>query len=388
MLNSAPTCAAGTQRASLRVAILGTRGIPARYGGFETFAERLAVGLVERGHRVTVYAESDGPPGPDTTHLGVCVRARRRPHWGPASVLAYDCACLLDARRGYDLVYMLGYGAAWACWWPRVGGVPVWINVDGLEWARSKWGRLARAYLRAMEWVATRTATRLIADADAIAGRFRSTYPRGAPCSFIAYGADPVQPGGADPALLSAWGLQPRRYLLVVARPEPENHLFEIIEGHRLCGGAHPLVIVGDVSGATDYQRRLLALAGDRVRFLGAIYEDAPLRSLRLHAAAYLHGHSVGGTNPSLLEAMACGNWVIAHDNPFNREVARDAADYFRTSAQLAGALARYTQTGTETLTQRGQRARDIVAGHYTWPRIVDAYEALMREQCAPGRLR
>ena len=115
MLNSAPTCAAGTQRASLRVAILGTRGIPARYGGFETFAERLAVGLVERGHRVTVYAESDGPPGPDTTHLGVCVRARRRPHWGPASVLAYDCACLLDARRGYDLVYMLGYGAAWAC---------------------------------------------------------------------------------------------------------------------------------------------------------------------------------------------------------------------------------------------------------------------------------
>ncbi|QTD47486.1 DUF1972 domain-containing protein [Ottowia testudinis] len=386
-MNSAPTGAAGTPPTPLRVAILGTRGIPARYGGFETFAERLAAGLVARGHRVTVYAEADGAPGADTTHLGVRVRSRRRPRWGPASVLAYDCACLWDARRGYDLVYMLGYGAAWACWWPRVAGVPVWINVDGLEWARSKWGKLARTYLRTMEWVAARTATRLIADADAIAARFRSVYPRGAPCSFIAYGADPVQPGEADPALLSAWGLQPWRYLLVVARLEPENHVLEIIEGHRLYGGALPLVIVGDVSDATDYQRRLLALAGDRVRFLGAIYDAAPLRSLRLYAAAYLHGHSVGGTNPSLLEAMACGNWVIAHDNPFNREVARDAADYFRTPAQLADGLrCCAAQTSAQAAAERGRRAREIVADHYTWPRIVDAYEALMHEQCTPRR--
>ena len=103
----------------MRIAILGTRGIPARYGGFETFAERLAVGLVQRGHQVTVYAEPEGAPGADQWHEGVRVRPRRRPAWGPASTLAYDSACLWDARRGYDLVYMLGYGAAWACWWPR-----------------------------------------------------------------------------------------------------------------------------------------------------------------------------------------------------------------------------------------------------------------------------
>src|SRR3990167_8387830 len=117
---------------------------------------------------------------------------------------------------GWAGVYMLGYGAAWACWWPRVFGVPVWINVDGLEWARSKWGRVARIYLRCMEWVASRVATRLIADAEAIAQRFRETYPKGAPSSFIAYGAELVQDRDVDPSVLSALGLKPRRYMLVV----------------------------------------------------------------------------------------------------------------------------------------------------------------------------
>ena len=284
----------------MKIAILGTRGIPARYGGFETFAERLAVGLVQRGHQVTVYAESEGAPGPDQWHEGVRVRQRRRPAWGPASVLAYDSACLWDARRGFDLVYMLGYGAAWACWLPRAFGTPVWINVDGLEWARSKWGRGARAYLRAMEAVASRTATRLIADADAIAQRFRQHYPHGAPCDFIAYGADAVQPDQADAQLLAPWGLTPGRYHLVVARAEPENHLAEIIEGYRLHGQqGHdwPLVIVGDVSGATPYQQKLRGLASERVRFTGGIYVPAQLNALRVFAASYLHGHSVGG-NP------------------------------------------------------------------------------------------
>lgn len=376
--------------ALLRIAILGTRGIPARYGGFETFAERLAVGLVQRGHQVTVYAESEGPPGPDAWHEGVRVRARRRPAWGPASVLAYDGACLWDARHGFDLVYMLGYGAAWACWLPRAAGTPVWINVDGLEWARSKWGRGARSYLRAMEAVASRTATRLIADAEAIAQRFRQHYPGGARCDFIAYGADEVQPGDADARLLAPWGLAPGCYHVVVARAEPENHLLEIIEGHCLHLQQHadgwPLVIVGDVSGATPYQQQLRALASERVLFTGGIYVPAQLNALRVFAASYLHGHSVGGTNPSLLESLACGNWVVAHDNPFNREVARDAADYFSGPAQLADRLNQRLAQPPEAVAQRAARARQIIAQHYTWPAIVDAYEVLMRAEVAQKR--
>lgn len=381
----APGCAtvgASDHPAKLRIALLGAKGIPASYGGFETFAEQLSIRLVERGHEVTVYAETSEPRVEDTFYQGVRVRYKRRPRWGAASVLAYDCACLWDARRDYDLVYMLGYGAAWACWWPRVFGVPVWINVDGLEWARSKWGRAARIYLRCMEWVASRVATRLIADAEAIAQRFRQTYPRGAPSSFIAYGAELVQDQDVDPSALSAWGLHPHRYMLVVARPEPENHILEIIQGYEMHGGDWPLVVVGDVSGATAYQRRLRQHATERVRFVGGIYDAGQLASLRVHAACYLHGHSVGGTNPSLLEALACGNWVIAHDNPFNREVARDAADYFKTPEQLARSLDRVVGQLDAMLPQRSQRAREIVSEHYTWDGIADAYEALMHSEC------
>lgn len=374
-------CSTGTRQPALRIAILGTRGIPAGYGGFETFAEQLATRLVARGHRVTVYAEADGvAPAADGDHLGVRVRYRRRPRWGAASVLAYDCACLWDARKGYDLVYMLGYGAAWACWWPRLSGVPVWINVDGLEWARSKWSAVARLYLRTMEWVASRTATRTIADAQAIADRFRSLYPQGAPCSFIAYGAEIVQE--ADPAMLARWGLQPYRYLLVVARPEPENHIEEIIQGCLLHGGQWPLVVVGGVTGATAYQRRLLSMAGDKVRFVGGIYDADQLQSLRVHAACYLHGHSVGGTNPSLLEALACGNWVFAHDNPYNREVARDAAAYFDTPEQLARSLDQWAASADGQRPERSRRARQRIAESYTWEGITDAYEALIRSEC------
>ncbi|MCX7662916.1 MAG: DUF1972 domain-containing protein [Tepidimonas fonticaldi] len=358
----------------LRIAILGTRGIPARYGGFETFAEQLSVRLVQRGFDVTVYAEADGPPPPDAFYKGVRVRYRRRPRWGAASVIAYDCACLWDARRGYDLVYMLGYGAAWACWWPRLWGTPVWINVDGLEWARSKWSAPARLYLRAMEWVATRTATRLIADAEAIARRFRQRYPRGAPCTTIAYGADVVDPATVDPAPLATWGLTPGQYALVVARPEPENHVLEIVEGYLQHPGGGPLVVVGDVSGATAYQRRLLGLRSDRVRFIGAVYEPATLTALRAHAAVYLHGHSVGGTNPSLLESMACGSLVIAHDNPFNREVAGEGAEYFDAAPALARALASLRHEAPDRLQQRRRWLQGVARRRYDWDRIAQAY--------------
>jgi len=367
---------APTQRR--RIAILGTRGIPARYGGFETFAEQLSVRLVQRGFDVTVYAEADGEPPPDQTYQGVLVRYRRRPRWGAASVIAYDCACLWDARRrGYDLVYMLGYGAAWACWWPRLWGTPVWINVDGLEWARSKWSLTARLYLRLMEWVATWTATRLIADSHVIAERFRTRYPKGAPCSMIAYGADPIDPSRVSMAPLERWGLSAGRYALVVARPEPENHILEIIEGYQASAIEWPLVVVGDVSDITPYQRRLLAARSDRIRFLGAVYDSLQLTALRAHAAVYVHGHSVGGTNPSLLEAMACASRIIAHDNPFNREVAAERALYFRTPQDLANLLkslasgsawAGVTRSGPPDMPER-----------YLWSHIAETYVALLR---------
>jgi glycosyltransferase involved in cell wall biosynthesis len=277
---------------------------------------------------------------------------------------------------------MLGYGAAWACWWPRIFGIPVWINVDGLEWTRSKWGRIARVYLRVMEWASSWTGTRVIADAETIGDRFLRLYPGRAPCDCIAYGADVVEDGSQNADALDGWALVPYEYVLVVARPEPENHILEIIEGYLQYRGRWPLVIVGDISGATPYQRCLLEKACARIRFVGGVYDTGTLQCLRLYAAAYLHGHSVGGTNPSLLEALACGNWVMAHDNPFNREVARDAADYFQTPCQLAACLEDWELRANCERAARSARARQIVRTFYDWERITDAYECLMRQQC------
>ncbi|QXL83559.1 DUF1972 domain-containing protein [Comamonas sp. NLF-1-9] len=372
----------------MHIAILGTRGIPASYGGFETFAEQLATRLVQRGMQVTVYAEADSAGLQDTWYHGVRIRHIQRPRWGAASVIGYDCRCLRDARAGYDLIYMLGYGAAWACWWNRrVHGQTVWLNVDGLEWARSKWGRMARLYLRTMEWVSSWAPTRVLADAQAIAEHYARRYPRGSPCSFIAYGAD-VPVTSTPPTLdLSSWGLCAGQYVLVVARAEPENHLLEIVQGHASWAGDWPLVIVGDVQQASSaYQQRLRALAGDKVRFVGPVYDARALTNLRLGAACHVHGHSVGGTNPSLLEALACGNLVVAHDNPFNREVARDAAQYFHTPAQLARALSAVHKLSAQARRAASRRARNIVIEDYSWDRIVKQYEALMHSDIDRAR--
>lgn len=369
-----------------KLGILGTRGIPAAYGGFETFAEQLAIRLVQRGHQVTVYAEADREGEPDTWYQGVRIRHIHRPDWGPASVIGYDCRCLADARHGHDLLYMLGYGAAWACWWARsVWGQTVWLNVDGLEWSRSKWSWPARAYLRIMEWVSSWAPSRVVADAQAIADRYRRLYPRAVPCSFVPYGATVVDaPSLAESTrTLGSWGLLPKGYVLVVARPEPENHLLEIVEGHAHSGCDWPLVIVGDVKPVNPYQKRLLQLAGPGVRFVGGIYDPQTLTLLRLHAGCHVHGHSVGGTNPSLLEALACGNVVLAHDNPFNREVARDAALYFQGALDLASQLQTVQGSTTEPRQSMTDRARAIITEHYTWERITDTYESLIQSELA-----
>lgn len=371
----------------LSLAILGARGIPAKYGGFETFAEQLAIRLVKRGIQVTVYAETDVPGLPDNWFNGVRVRHIVRPKWGVASVVAFDCRCLADAHGRHDIVYMLGYGAAWACWVSKHFGQRIWLNVDGLEWARSKWGWLARTYLKRMEWVSSWAPSRIIADAQAIADHFSRRFPRSVPCTFIAYGADEVSPSMSCPQALSAWGLKPWEYALVVARPEPENHVLEMIQGYRQSRRAETLVVVGDVLPVTQYQRQLLAEACDQVRFLGGVYDASKLNCLRVHAICYLHGHSVGGTNPSLLEAMACGNLTIAHDNPFNREVARDTACYFSNSSELVTCLNQVMDMSEQKRLVSRLRTRQVVREHYTWNNIADSYEQLIRRECSDGHL-
>lgn len=370
-------------KASLRIAILGCRGIPAQYGGFETFAEQLSVRLATRGHRVTVYAESETVDASTRCFQGVEVRALPVPKWGAASVIGFDIKCLWDARQGFDIVYMLGYGAAFACWLPKLSSTPVWVNIDGLEWKRSKWNMAARIYLRAMEWMTAKVATRVIADSRAMVAHFQKRCGPVTPCSYLAYGA-PCSTAAADTDVLARWGLMPGKYLLVVARIEPENHVLDIIRGFQASGSPWPLVIVGDHQRPTPYCKAIAEADLTGIRLLGGIFDTELLQHLRLGAAAYVHGHSVGGTNPSLLEAMGCGNVVVAHDNPFNREVLGDVGLYFSTAADLAKVLPRCFQMTEPERHARSHQAREIVQTRYTWDLIADQYEALMFTDARP----
>lgn len=357
----------------MRMAILGARGIPARYGGFETFAEQLAVRLVERGHEVTVFCEK-GEGGLEE-YKGVRLRQVAARKLGPLSTIVYDAVCLWKARASFDVVYMLGYGSSAFCWVPRLWGAQVWINMDGLEWARAKWGWVARWYFRVAETIAMWTPIRIIADAAAIQENLQSRHRRVPPCDVIPYGCEIVN--GADAEELKSFGVAPGAYYLVVCRFEPENHVREIIEGFLASDTRARLVLVGDYKRKSAYVESLRRYKGDRLAFTGPVYESARIQALRYFCRGYLHGHSVGGTNPSLLEAMGCGNAVIANDNPFNREVLGEAGLFFSTPEDVAGCIGRVDSKAADIVEMR-TKVVERVREFYTWDRITEHYCELM----------
>ncbi|GLI39390.1 DUF1972 domain-containing protein [Geobacter hydrogenophilus] len=364
----------------MRLAILGTRGIPARYGGFETFAEELALRLVARGTEVTVYCEANGTDQPGE-YRGIRLVHIPATACGPLTTVLFDLRCLWHARNSYDVVYMLGYGAAPFCLIPQLWGTDVWLNVDGIEWARGKWNGAAKLYFKTMEWLSTWVPDRIIADADGIRAHLESRHRLSSPCSVIPYGA-PVADTPPDASLLRKWNLEPGGYYLAVARIEPENHIREIIEGYRAHETNIPLVVAGNHMVTTDYARNLRTLAGPRVRLVGGVYDRDELRALRYHASAYFHGHSVGGTNPSLLEALGCGNLVIAHDNIFNREVVGDIGFYFSSSTAIPALLKAVESLSPVETAALASKAQTRIREAYDWSAIAERYLDLLQIHC------
>lgn len=358
---------------ALRLAILGCRGIPARYGGFETFAEELGARLAARGIEVTVFCEHARGQRP-STHRGVRLEYVRAPSLGPARALAYDLACLRRARV-HDVVYMLGYGAGAFLGLARRPGNQVWINMDGLEWRRAKWGWLARTWLARMERAALRSAERVVFDSAAVRRAVLGD-ARDERVSVIEYGAELDLE--ADAHALDSLGLRRHGYFLVVARIEPENHVLEIVRAHAHGGLAQELVVVGDVHGAGRYGAACRAAGRGAVRFLGALHDAPALRALRRDGAAVLHGHSVGGTNPALLEAMAAGAPVVAHDNPYNREVLGPDGLYFADQAGLVAQLRALATWSAEQRARCAAASRARIAERYTWERIARVYAELL----------
>lgn len=362
----------------MKLAILGTRGIPARYGGFETFAEEIASRLATHGVDVTVFCPSKDARK-DEVYRGVRLAFVKYPAESKFSEVLWDVKCFWAARRGFDVVYMLGVGASFGAWIPRLAGAKVWINSDGLEWKRTKWSPAQRLYLAVAEALGLALASRIIADSPAIKDYLRARYIRVKRVSTIAYGAEiPTRP--PDQSVLGEWGLNPYRYSLVVCRLEPENHVLEVVVGYQRANSTIPLIILGDIRNPNAYVKRLLAHASDHVRFIGTIYDKERLQALRYYSSAYIHGHSVGGTNPSLLEAMACSNLVVAHDNAFNRCVLQDAGLFFRDPESLASAL-QELESNTSQIQILRDRARNIISSHYHWDQIADEYLHLLRSE-------
>lgn len=364
-----------------RLAILGTRGIPAAHGGFETFAERLALHLTTRGWAVTVACQvSDAGPHP-AAWRGVLLRHHQPRTGGPLGTMEMDLRAVLGTLRRADLALTLGYNTALFGLLLRAAGIPHLMNMDGIEWRRAKWSRPVRGWFWLNERAARFAADHLVADHPAIAAHL-ARHTAVSRITTIPYGADSVT--AADPALLAPLGLGAAGHVLAIARVEPENSVLEIVQGFSARPRGLPLVVLGRLDPARQpYHAAILAAASAEVLFPGAIYDPGVVAALRFHARLHVHGHRVGGTNPSLVEALGAGNPVLAHDNPFNRWVAGPAMAYFQDAATCGAAFDRLLAPGAD-LPAMAQAARARHAEAFRWPDVLDAYEALLSRWLRP----
>ena len=357
-------------------AIIGSRGIPAEFGGFETFAEELAVRLVKKGVDVTVFCEYS-QTYKDNSYKGVKLVYIKTPNIVGLRSIWFDIVNILKTLNGYDVVYMLGYNAAFAFVLPRLFRSNFWVNMDGLEWKRSKWSFFSKTFLRINEYFASKFAKLVIADAQGIADYLKTTYHISNKTVMIPYGAN-LQEKMPDQNMVEMMGLVANEYYLVVCRLEPENHVLEILNGFINSNLSEKLVIVGDHRSGSDYVKQLLKRNDSRVVFVGTIYEQDHLEALRFYCKAYIHGHSVGGTNPSLLEAMAANNYVIAHDNIFNREVTADSCVYFKTEKELSEILNNINKID---FTIAKEILKNLIEKTYNWNVVVNNYYSLLNEK-------
>lgn len=360
--------------------ILGIRGIPAAHGGFETFAAKLAPYLRDKGWKVSVYCQiepdSDGLLQPDfedvwhgihRIHIGVSGSS------SSASVL-FDWKCIRDVlkRPGIDLV--LGYNTAIFTILQTLYGRRVLMNMDGIEWKRGKWSLPIKMWFYLNEFVGFNACWMPIADHPEIKRHLKRHGFRQP--IIIPYGADRVE--RADSRLVKDLGVEPDEYLICIARIEPENSILEFVRAFSARPRLIKLLVLGRFDESSSYHAAVRAAASADVIFPGAIYDPTIVSALRFHARAYLHGHQVGGTNPSLVEALGAGNAVIAHDNLFNRWVAGEDQFYFKNEFELNN-IYNEIETSPERLMSARGSANMRYEAEFTWQKVLKSYENLFQ---------
>ena|SRR5438874_1547126 len=354
--------------------MLGTRGVPASYSGFETCVEQVGKRLAARGHRVLVYCRTGQPGAAGADYLGmkrVVLPAIKTKGLETLTHSALSTAHALIRDRP-DAVVIFGVGNAVFARAFRMANIPVAINVDGADWARRKWGALGRRYLRWSERVAASTANAVIADSKVVADYYEREYQRAS--TFIPYGAE--VPSALGTETLQSFGLKPRGYFLAVGRFVPENGLHHLIAAYARVSPSLPFVVVGDAPYSEDYKRQLKKIAPPNVIFTGYQF-GAAYHELSANAFAFLFGAEVGGTHPVLVEQLAHGNCVIARWTESNAEVAGGAAIIYRDpETELQGAIESVLRD-QPLLERMRDRARSR-AQAYSWDRITDEYEGLL----------
>lgn len=361
----------------MRIAIIGIRGLPSTYSGYETFADALGARLVERGHSVHVYCRAGLFPQRIPTHRGMHLIYVPSIETKQLSTLSHTWLCMLDVlRRQTDVILVCNVANGLHLIVPRLLGRKTVINVDGLEWKRPKWKGWGQRYFRFAAHMACRLATRIVCDAAAMTDVYRREF-RADPVT-IAYGADIA--AGAQPDVVRTYGLEPGRYILILGRLVPDNNADLSVRAFAQVRTDMPLVIVGDANYKSAFVDKVRREAGPQVHFLGHVDDRSHVRELFCNAYAYIHGHEFGGTNPSLLTALACSACVVALDTPFNREVL--AGDYGLMYEKDAAALSRVLQHVIDRPDVRERyrrRAPERITQAYTWEHITDQYEDLFR---------
>lgn len=357
----------------MKIAILGTRGIPANYGGFETFAEELSVRLAQKGHQVTVYGRTNTIQYQGRTYKGVrLVLLPTIPHKYLDTVAHTFLSVCHVLFREVDVVLICNSANSIFAFLPRLVGKKTVVNVDGLEWKRDKWNAVGKAYLLLSEWLSTFMPTAMVTDARTIQDHYRNRY--GKESCLISYGAEDIRLESKE--ALDRLGLEPEGYFLYVSRLEPENNALLVVKAFERVQTDKKLVIVGNAPYADAYISQLKSTTDPRILFPGAIY-GVGYRELQSHSFCYVHATEVGGTHPALIEAMGCARCVLYLDSGENREVAGDAAIGFQNSAaDLAGkmqAVLRDRRLREDCQARALQRVRE----RYRWDAVAAQYEQL-----------
>lgn len=361
----------------MKIAIMGIRGIPANYGGFETFAEELSTRLVQKGHEVTVYGRTNIINYNERHYKGVEIVLLPTISHKYFDTVAHTLLCVLHSlRRKFDVILICNSANAVFSIVPRFSGKKVAINVDGLEWQRDKWNAAGKLFYRVSEFLSTIFSNQVVTDSIFIREYYLKRF--GKFSTFIPYGA----PTRKEPTteVLDKFNVTPGQYILFVSRMEPENNAHLVIKAFEHVKTDLKLVMVGDAPYSTEYIKQLKSTKDPRIIFTGYVFGKG-YREFQSHAYMYVQATEVGGTHPALLEGMGFGNCVLANDVPEHREVIRESGPYFKTSdwKDLRDKM-QYLVDRPEIVKQYQEKAVARIKEAYTWDRISDRYEDLFRK--------